>query len=57
MTTTPLLTPAWEPAAPVTWEPCAEGRPEQPGAVLCGDCGWPLDDHTPGDTVPAARAA
>jgi hypothetical protein len=57
MTTIPLLTPACEPAAPVTWEPCAEGRPDEPGAVLCVVCGWPLDDHTPGGPVAAARAA
>jgi hypothetical protein len=45
-----------EAAAPVSWEPCAEARPAVLGG-LCEDCGWPLDDHTPGDDFGAARAA
>jgi hypothetical protein len=57
MDTTTLVIPTSEPAAPVAWEPCAEGRWAELGAGLCEDCGWPLDDHTPGDGFRAARAA
>jgi len=58
MPTTPLATVTADPdaAAPVSWEPCAEARPAEFGG-LCEGCGWPLDDHTPGDDCRAARAA
>jgi hypothetical protein len=50
------LTSDPEAAAPVSWEPCAEARSAEFGG-LCEDCGWPLDDHTPGDGLRGARAA
>jgi len=56
MPTTAFTIPTSEPAAPVSWEPCTEGRSGDLGAGCCEACGWPLDDHTPGD-VRAARAA
>lgn len=57
MDTTALMIPTCEPAAPVSWEPCAEGRSAEVSAGLCEGCGWPLDDHTPGGAFRAARAA
>ncbi|HEY5165770.1 MAG TPA: hypothetical protein VIJ44_07460 [Acidimicrobiia bacterium] len=54
MAATALTTPTSEAAAPVSWEPCNEGRSGDFGAGCCDACGWPLDDHTPSD---AARAA
>jgi hypothetical protein len=56
MPTTALTIPTSEPAAPVSWEPCTAGRSAD-GAGCCEACGWPLDDHTAGDDVRAARAA
>lgn len=55
--TTTLVTPTSEPAAPVSWEPCAEARWVEVGAGCCETCGWPLDEHPPGDGAPVARAA
>ena len=57
MPTTAFTIPTSEPAAPVSWEPCTEGRSGDFGAGCCEACGWPLDDHTPGDDVRSARAA
>jgi hypothetical protein len=51
MNTTALVTPGSEPADPVAWEPCGDGRPDELGATLCHRCGWPLDEHAPGDPI------
>jgi hypothetical protein len=57
MPTSALTIPTSEAAAPVAWEPCTDGRAGDGGGGCCETCGWPLDDHTPGDGVRAARAA
>ncbi|HSO94984.1 MAG TPA: hypothetical protein VLV81_02975 [Acidimicrobiia bacterium] len=56
MTPTTLATRTAEPeaAAPVAWEPCASAQSAEVGAALCDACGWPVDDHTPVDNLPAA---
>ena len=55
--TTTLVTPTSEPAAPVSWEPCADARSLELDGGCCETCGWPLDEHTPGGGMAAARAA
>ena len=56
MNPTSLTTRTAEPEAadPVAWEPCPAAQSADAGAVLCDACGWPIEDHAPGDDLPAA---
>ena len=56
MTPTTLTTRTAEPevAGPVAWEPCPAAQSAEAGAALCDACGWPIEDHAPGDDLPAA---
>ena len=57
MDATTLMT-LGEATTTVRWEPCPEARSERPGASLCAECGWPLEDHDPDGTgYHPARAA